>query len=134
MEKEIKNLKRYALDTHALFWYLTASPNLSEKAKTAIEKGIESGDIVVSVITLAELYYLNEKLGNPLNFLVEFKRLKEIFEVASVEAEDILSFPELSEIEEMHDRLITSIALRYKAVLITKDKDIRLSKMVRVLW
>jgi len=127
-------LKRYALDTHALFWYLTASPNLSEKAKTAIEKGIESGDIVVSVITLAELYYLNEKLGNPLNFLVEFKRLKEIFEVASVEAEDILSFPELSEIEEMHDRLITSIALRYKAVLITKDKDIRLSKTVRVLW
>ena len=127
-------MKRYALDTHALFWYLTASPNLSEKAKTAIEKGIESGDIVVSVITLAELYYLNEKLGNPLNFLVEFKRLKEIFEVASVEAEDILSFPELSEIEEMHDRLITSIALRYKAVLITKDKDIRLSKTVRVLW
>ena len=127
-------MKRYALDTHALFWYLTASPNLSEKAKTAIEKGIESGDIVVSVITLAELYYLNEKLGNPLNFHVEFKRLKEIFEVASVEAEDILSFPELSEIEEMHDRLITSIALRYKAVLITKDKDIRLSKVVRVLW
>ena len=127
-------MKRYALDTHALFWYLTASPNLSEKAKTAIEKGIESGDIVVSVITLAELYYLNEKLGNPLNFHVEFKRLKEIFEVASVEAEDILSFPELSEIEEMHDRLITSIALRYKAVLITKDKDIRLSKTVRVLW
>ena len=126
-------MKRYALDTHALFWYLTASPNLSEKAKTAIEKGIESGDIVVSVITLAELYYLNEKLGNPLNFHVEFKRLKEIFEVASVEAEDILSFPELSEIEEMHDRLITSIALRYKAVLITKDKDIRLSKTVRVL-
>lgn len=127
-------MKRYVLDTHTLFWYLTASPNLSEKAKIAIEKGIESGNIVISVITLAELYYLNEKLGNPLNFLAEFKRLKEIFDVASIEAEDILSFPELSEIKEMHDRLIASIALRYKAVLITKDEEIRLSKMVRVLW
>lgn len=128
-------VKKYVLDTHTLFWYLTGSPKLSHEAKAIIDKGLETGNtIIMSVITLAELYYLNERAGGILDFVNEYKRLEEIFEIASIEPKDILSFTKLSEIKEMHDRIIVSVVLRYKAILITKDKEITLSKKVKVLW
>ncbi|MBI5747558.1 MAG: type II toxin-antitoxin system VapC family toxin [Nitrospinae bacterium] len=129
--------KKYLLDTHTLFWYLTASPKLSKKAKEIIDKGLNREvSLIVSVITLAELYFLNEKSDSPLNFSDEYKKLmlEEIFEVVSIEPEDILVFSQISEIKEMHDRLIGSTALRYKAVVITKDKEIRASNKVQAIW
>jgi len=32
-------LKAYVADTHALFWYLTASPRLGAQAKSAFDEG-----------------------------------------------------------------------------------------------
>ncbi|MBI4651170.1 PIN domain-containing protein [Candidatus Desantisbacteria bacterium] len=85
--------EKYILDTHTLFWYLTASPKLSRKAKDIIEKVLTSGEkVVISVITLAELYYLNEKIGKPLDFFSEYKKLEENLEIAPIETTDILSF------------------------------------------
>lgn len=127
--------EKYILDTHALFWYLTASPKLSHKAKDVIEKVLASGErVIISVITLAELYYLNERIGNPLDFFLECKRLEEKLEIVPVEAVDVLSFGELDEIEEMHDRLIAGLALKVNGILITKDEAIRASKKVKALW
>jgi len=49
----------YVTDTHALYWYLTASPNLGANARAAFLAG-EQGQarIYVPSIVLAELYYI----------------------------------------------------------------------------
>jgi PIN domain nuclease of toxin-antitoxin system len=128
-------VKNYVLDTHTLFWYLTGSPKLSLKARAVIDNGLETGDkVIISTITLAELYYLNERAGSHLDFFKEYKRLEDMFEISSIEPRDILYFAELSDIKEMHDRIIASVALRYNATLITKDKEIGMSRKVKVLW
>lgn len=50
----------YVADTHALFWYLIASPRLGAKA-LSIFKEAERGEalIYLPAIVFAELYYLN---------------------------------------------------------------------------
>ena len=73
-------------DTHAVLWYIYASPELSQRAKSFIEHSAESGlSIGVSTISLAEMVYLIEKrriaqdayirlkaqLDNPENVLTE---------------------------------------------------------------
>ena len=50
------------VDTHAVGWYLQASPDLSVAAKAAIGGAIAARDAVyVSTVTLAEILYLVEK-------------------------------------------------------------------------
>jgi predicted nucleic acid-binding protein len=56
-------------DTHALYWYLTAHPTLGENARAAF-LAAEQGQVIVYIpsIVIAELYYVNDKLGQPLDF------------------------------------------------------------------
>ena len=69
-------MTEYVADTHALFWYLMAMPQLGANALAAFKEG-ENGQarLYVPSIVLAELYYLNGKLGYPLDYALEFARL-----------------------------------------------------------
>ena len=50
------------VDTHALVWYLTASPRLSTSALARMEATIAAGDVIhVPAICLVEITYLIEK-------------------------------------------------------------------------
>ena len=50
------------VDTHAILWYITQDPRLSQKALDALEGTASAGDpIYVSAICLVELIYLIEK-------------------------------------------------------------------------
>ena len=63
-------MNAYVADTHALFWYLTDSPRLGRQASSAFEEADRgSAQIYLSAIVLAELFYMNEKLGRPLDFV-----------------------------------------------------------------
>jgi predicted nucleic acid-binding protein len=59
----------YVSDTHALFWYLINSPLLGANARLAFDEA-DAGQalIYIPAIVIAELYYLNEKKGRPLDF------------------------------------------------------------------
>jgi hypothetical protein len=52
----------YITDTHALYWYFKAAPQLSDKARAVFFAG-EQGQVRIHIpsIVLAELYYLNIK-------------------------------------------------------------------------
>jgi predicted nucleic acid-binding protein len=66
----------YVADTHALFWYLTASPRLGSQAKAAFDRGAAGqATILIPAIVLAELHYVNEKAGRPLSFSQELAKL-----------------------------------------------------------
>jgi len=59
-------MRLYVTDTHALYWYLTASPQLSRAARDAFDEGARGEALIhIPAIVLAELYYLNQKLGHP---------------------------------------------------------------------
>lgn len=127
----------YVADTHALFWYLTASPRLSPKAKSAFDEAQNGlAFIHISAIVLAELYYLNSKYGSPIHFSAEYQRFKSgsQFVLTPLDPEDIVDFDQDQAVPEMHDRIIVGLARRLNAPLLTVDKAIVASNLVKVLW
>jgi PIN domain nuclease of toxin-antitoxin system len=120
-------------DTHALYWYLTARPTLGENARAAF-LAAEQGQAFVYIpsIVIAEPYYLNAKLGQPLNFAQEFQRLSAAgqFRFVNFRAVDVLRFDGLSAIPEMHDRMIAGVAHMLGLPLLTQDQGILNSGLV----
>lgn len=130
-------MNKYVTDTHALFWYLTANPRLSLDAKSAFDEGTR-GEAVIYVpsIVSAELFFLNEKLGQPVDFAVEYDRLRRSaqFELEPFAPDHVLDFAIDSSVAEMHDRIIVGVARRRGASCITRDASIIASKLVAVVW
>ncbi|HEX6385450.1 MAG TPA: PIN domain-containing protein [Anaerolineae bacterium] len=127
----------YVADTHALFWYLTGSPKLGAEAKQAFDEGTEGRALIyLPAIVLAELYFLNEKAGSPLDFAAEFSRLEKSGQFAFIafQAEDVLDFAHDESVPEMHDRMIVGAARRLSAVCISRDGAIVQSGLVTTVW
>jgi len=127
----------YVADTHALFWYLTASPRLGANAKNAFDEGAKGNAVIyIPAIVLAELFFLNEKINQPLDFNREFQRLEQSsqFEFVAFEAGDVKDFVRNSVVPEMHDRIIVGVARRLSANCLTCDTKIINSNLVKVVW
>lgn len=130
-------MKQYVADTHALFWYLIASPRLGAQAKAAFDEGAAGAAIIhIPVIVLAELYYLNEKAGRPLQFVAEYQRLQETgqFTLLPFLPEDVLDFDCDVTIPEMHDRMIVGAARRLGATCLSCDARILAAGIVPTQW
>lgn len=127
----------YVTDTHALYWYLKADSRLSANARAVFVAG-EQGQarIYIPSIALAELYYLNVKLGQPLSFAEEYQKLADAgqFRFVDFRAVDLLCFEALAAIPEMHDRIITGVAYSMHVPLLTRDPAIIESKIVQTIW
>ena len=127
----------YVTDTHSLIWYLTDSPKLSFAANRSF-KEIEEGKakLLIPAIVIAEIIYIVErgKVEADLNNLI--KRIQEAhnFEFSPLEFNQLLCLKDQTEIHEMHDQLIVCEALLSGAKIIIKDKKIRDSGFVKVLW
>jgi PIN domain nuclease of toxin-antitoxin system len=128
------------VDTHALIWYLTASPRLSRSALTRMEATIAAGDgVYVPSISLVEITYLIEKGRLP---PVAAERIAERLSqpdsgllVAPLDknvAEHVGKIPR-EQIPDMPDRIIAATALRLGLPLVTKDGRIR-SGAIETLW
>lgn len=127
----------YVTDTHALYWYLRAAPQLSAKARAVFLAG-EQGQARIHIpsIVLAELYYLNIKYNHPLDFAQAYQRLAAAgqFRFADFRVADVLRFDTLSTIPEMHDRIIASVAYVMNVPLLTRDPAIIDSRLVQTIW
>jgi PIN domain nuclease of toxin-antitoxin system len=130
-------MNRYVVDTHGLYWYLTASPRLSQAAKAAFDEGAKGKAIIyVPAIVLAELYYLNQKFGKPLDFPREYSRLRQSaqFIFVAFSADDVIEFDMDAAVPDMHDRIIVGVARRLGASCISRDSQIINSGIVSVIW
>lgn len=137
MDAESQAIATFVADTHALFWYLTASPRLGAQAKAAFDSAARGDAIIyVPAIVVAELYFLNEKAGKPLNFPQEFDALRESGQFIFVPflADDVSDFDQDSTASEMHDRMIVGVARRTDATLLTIDGELVNSGLVKTLW
>jgi PIN domain nuclease of toxin-antitoxin system len=127
----------YVTDTHALYWYLTASPKLGVNAQAAFWAG-EQGQTLIYIpsIVLAELYYVNVKYRQPLLFAQEYERLTESGQFRFVEfrSADVLRFDALVAIPEMHDRMIVGVAYALQLPLLTCDSEILASGIIQTIW
>jgi PIN domain nuclease of toxin-antitoxin system len=130
-------MKFYVTDTHALFWYLINSPLLGADANAAFDEA-DNGQalIYVPAIVLAELYFLNEKKQQPLDFATKYSQLERSaqFVLLPFFPATILDFGACQRVDEMHDRMIVSDARRLNATLITRDHEITASGLVRTVW
>ena len=127
----------YVTDTHALYWYLIASPKLGANARAAFLAGEQGqAQIYVPSILLAELYYLNVKYNRPLEFAREYQRLAGAgqFRFVDFRAADVLSFDALIVIPEMHDRIIAGVAYVMNVLLLTRDPAIIDSRIIQTIW
>lgn len=130
-------MKLYVADTHALFWYLTASARLSAKAKAAFDEGAQGQALIyVPAIVLAELYYLNQKLNAPLDIPAALVQLRQSaqFVLVPFMPEDVLEFAADAAVPEMHDRIIVGVARKLNAACLTKDAQITASNLTPVVW
>ncbi len=127
----------YVADTHALYWYLVNSPLLGHNASLAFDEA-DAGQalIYVPAIVLAELYYLNVKLGRPLDFGVTLAQLRHSrqFLLLPFYPSDTLEFDGCQSIPEMHDRMIAAVAWRLGIPCLTKDVAITNSGLIAVIW
>lgn len=127
----------YVADTHALYWYLTASPKLGAKARQVFGEADQGRALIfLPAIVLAELFYLNKKHGEPLDFAASFLRLQQNpqFVLLPFEPTDVLDFAAHAAVPEMHDRLVVGAALRLGVPCLTHDSQIVHSHLVSVVW
>ena len=128
---------RLVLDTHALIWHLGGSERLPEKARRnlqEVDKGKSIG--LVPVIVLAEVAYIFEKGRTEVSLQ---RVLREIdkgdnYMILDFDREQLEMMVELKEVPEMHDRIITAAADIHGAEVITRDEEMRNTKIIKTIW
>jgi PIN domain nuclease of toxin-antitoxin system len=127
----------YVTDTNALIWYLTTDKKLGKMALRIYEAAARGETvIIVSAISIAELYYSNAKNKWFTDFSALFDDLVSSprFSFEDFHPEDVLSFDADAVIPEMHDRIITGLARRLDVPLIASDPEIIRLGIVRTVW
>jgi PIN domain nuclease of toxin-antitoxin system len=128
------------LDTHALFWFAVQPPRLSAAATGAIKRAVAAGGIAVASISLWELAMMVARgalqpRGTPEAWLTELVQrtgviVKEITPAVAVLAtqwpRDLLRDPA--------DRLIAATARAEGLPLVTRDRNLRRSRLIETVW
>ena len=130
-------MNSYVTDAHALFWYLVNSSKLGAAASHAFDEGARgTAEIGIPAIVFAEFYFLNIKLGKPLDFADVFRRIDsgQQYVLLPRLPADVLDFDQDAAVTEMHDRMIVGAARRRGASLITADRQITQRAAVPIVW
>ena len=131
---------RTLLDTHAWLWWVSEDRRLSKRAASTIEKGQREDDVWVSLISIWELAKKIEKrqlaLDRPLDQWLDVAttmpglHLAELTRPILVESCQLpLPFS-----GDPADQIIVATARHEKAVLVTKDRNIRGYSHVLSVW
>ena len=126
----------FVTDTHSLVWYFTEDKRLSQKVLNIFEQSVMEGSIVVPTIILAEIMFIAKKGKISITFKETLKMLEEYgnFNIVPLDIEILSIADDLEKHMEMHDKLIVATSLFYEATLITKDEQIRATKIVKTIW
>ena len=127
----------YVADTMALIWWLTKDRKLGTQAARVFHAAeqIETS-VLVSAVAIAELYYADKMFQLFDDFAAVFHDLRTSLYIQFIafEAAHVLDFDIDVDVPEMHDRIITGLARRFGAPLLTSDPKIAASKVVKTIW
>lgn len=129
------------VDTHALVWYLNASPSLSEAARAAIAKAETASEVVVSVATLIDVWYVSQTTGavspREVQQIIRLvNRRRSGFRAAAVTAAIAVESNRIGKLvlPDPWDRLIVATARVRHLDLVTRDRAINASGLVTTIW
>jgi PIN domain nuclease of toxin-antitoxin system len=127
----------YVVDTNALIWHLTTDRKLGKRA-AQVFAAAQRGEtrLLVSALAVAELYYADKKHRLFANFDEVFQRLRSspYIRFMAFEAEHVLDFDIDAKVPEMHDRIMTGLARRLGAPLLTSDPKIIAANLAVIVW
>jgi len=128
------------LDTHALVWWVNGDGALSVKAKRAIERELDGGEIVISAISAWEIAMLVERERLVLSMDVEswLSTVAQIEAVRFIPVDVEIGVKSVNLPGEFHndpaDRMIVATARKLAVSLVTRDEKIRNYKHVKTIW
>ena len=132
---------KYVVDTHALLWFLTASPRLSSNAKSILDDPNNSS--ILPATALAEACWIVKRGRIPTitspNAIISSVNSDVRFTIAPLDQAVIEKSNTLASISEMHDRQIVATAKLLiekgeNVALITCDANITASGSVPIAW
>ena len=127
----------YVVDTHPLVWFLEGSPKLSEDVREILSS--PDTQIVIPMIVLAEIVYLYDK-KRITTATEEVKDLVGQCENCTLYPLDESVIEKIPTGLDIHDGLIVATALVFQedlgeeVTVLTKDREITESNVVRVKW
>ncbi|MBI4067418.1 PIN domain-containing protein [Candidatus Gottesmanbacteria bacterium] len=126
---------KYSLDTHALVWYSTGDSRLSSNAKLVIDAIFSSKYVCfLSTIVLLEAFYvsLRKKTYSFPDLLKQLGQQNII--IVPLDKVVLSACYHIQSSFDIHDRIIVSTAKVSNSILITRDREIRKSKVIETLW
>ena len=127
----------YVTDTHAFLWFLTEDNRIGKKAKEVFIS-CDRGEtiIVIPSIVLIEALFVCEKKKIDIEFKKILEKIQNSFNypVYPLDIRIILECQSLKQLQDPHDRIIVATAKLLNATLITKDKNIKTSRLIKTIW
>lgn len=92
--------------------------------------------LLISAISIAEMFYAHHKhrLFSDFKLVYTALRSEPYIDLIPFTADDVLDFEADTAVPEMHDRIITGLAKRVNAPLLTLDPLITAAGLVKVVW
>ncbi len=126
-------------DTHILIFWQDAPQRLSDKAKTALNKGLQKKTLACSDISFWEIAMLISS-GRLRNDISSSQYMNDLKLVLSLSVLPIT--PEIAELSQQKifshkdpaDRLIAATAIHHNAPLISADKKLKNVESLTVIW
>lgn len=128
------------LDTHVLVWWLSEPKKLSDKARKKINEEVKKEGLLVSSISVWEIYMLVKKGRLKLTMDVDswLEKVEGLPAIRFIPVDNKVASKSVTLPGKLHDdpadRMIIVTALQQGAVLITGDKRILDYPHVRSLW
>lgn len=126
----------YVSDTMAVVLRLEKR-RISLAVKEVFAKA-EAGDVnlFIPAMVVAEIGYLAERkrIDTSLNSVLSYVQEWSTISVDAMTEQVVIKAFQISDIPELHDRIIAATASYYNAPLITNDPLIAASKFVETLW
>jgi PIN domain nuclease of toxin-antitoxin system len=134
---------RVVADSHALYFYLFSPRRLSQTALEALGVAEDTDGVVVSVATIADLWYVDNKAGGSPFPPGAFESLRRTLldPETNLHPEPILTETmehydrvPLSVVKDPFDRFILATAAQLRLPLVTADRAVSAAGLVEVIW
>ncbi len=128
-------MNRYVTDTQALIKFMVGQKVISDIChRTFVSADQGEQIIIIPAIVLMEVLYLFEKNRVPVGLLQTEKLMRsDNYQFEPLSWEILKTDSEITDIPELHDRLIAATARYLDLPLITNDPLILQSKFVKIL-
>ena len=130
-------MKQYITDTTGLIRHLGKSKKLGKNARKIFEEADRGGCVVfIPVMVLMEILYLSEKnrISTTLPDVTQLVQNSTNYRIYPITGEVVLKAKEITDIPELHDRIIAATAVLLGCSLISKDGVIGKSAFLKTIW